>query len=314
MRLNLLGPLELRDGHGARVEVPGLKQRVLLATLAVRAGHIVSAERLIGALWGERPPAGVANALQAHIRRLRKLVESAGGKQDRILTRPPGYLLGLRSGETDTAEFTELVASAKAVTADRPLAAIPRLRAALGLWRGPALDGCLTGGGTGAGDVTGDVCAAEAVVLEEHRLAAYEALYDASLRAGQHAEVIGELEETSATYPMRERFYDQLMVALHRSGRQSDAIGVYDRARRRLLRELGVEPGPALRARMQSILSDLPAEAGARDVTGSVTESADLSRELAELQQRVDTLAERQEALLRSLHTLGGQPTPSEPA
>ncbi|OLF05370.1 hypothetical protein BLA60_36735 [Actinophytocola xinjiangensis] len=292
MRLNLLGPLELRDGHGERVEVPGLKQRVLLATLAVRSGHVVSAERLVAALWGEHPPAGVANALQAHVRRLRKLLEAAGG--DRIRTRPPGYQLDLLPGETDTDEFTDLVASAKAVTGDRPLVAIPRLRAALELWRGPALDGC----------VTGDVCAAEAVVLEEHRLAAYEALYDASLRAGQHAEVIGELEETTATFPMRERFYDQLMVALHRDGRQSDAIGVYDRARRRLLRELGVEPGPALRARMRSLLSDLPAEAAVGDVTRDLTESVDLSRELAELQQRLDTLTERQEALMRSLHTI----------
>lgn len=296
MWLHLLGPLEVHDEHGARVEVTGLKQRVLLATLAVRAGHVVSAERLIAEVWGERPPANAANALQAHIRRLRKVVEAACGEPDRIVTRPPGYLLHLRPGETDAAEFVEQVGLAKAVAATEPARAIPPLRAALGMWRGPALDGC----------VTGDVCAAEAVVLEEHRLAAFETLYDASLRVGRHAEVIGELEETSAAYPMRERFYDQLMVALYRSDRQSDAIGVYDRARRRLLRELGVEPGPALRARMQSILSDLPAEAAsAREQ--DLTETADLSRELAELQQRIDTLAERQEALLRSLHTLGAQ-------
>lgn len=296
MRLYLLGPLELHDARGTRIEVPGHMQRVLLATLAVRTGHVVSAERLIGELWGERPPANVANALQAHIRRLRKLVEAACGELDRIVTRPPGYLLNLWPGETDAAEFVELVGSAKAISATEPERAIPRLRAALGLWRGPALEGC----------VTGDVCAGEAVVLEEHRLTAFEALYDACLRAGRHAEVIGELEETSAAYPMRERFYDQLMVALHRSDRQSDAISVYDRARRRLLRELGVEPGPALRARMQTILGDPPAGPAAPLREQDVAETADLSRELAHLQQRIETLAERQEALMRSLHTFGG--------
>ncbi|GAB3461973.1 AfsR/SARP family transcriptional regulator [Actinophytocola sediminis] len=299
MRLYLLGPLELYDARGALVEVPGHKQRVLLATLALRAGHVVSAERLIAELWGQRPPANVANALQAHIRRLRKLIEAACGEPDRIVTRPPGYLLVLRQGETDAAAFLEQVFSARAIVATQPQLAIPRLRAALGRWRGAALEGCVTGDGCG------ETCAAEAVVLEEHRLTAYEMLYDASLRAGRHAEVIGELEETSAAYPMRERFYDQLMVALHRSDRQADALGVYDRARRRLLHELGVAPGPALRNRMQTILSDLPAGAPAPRRNHDVTETADLSRELAELQQRIDTLAERQEALLRSLHNNG---------
>lgn len=299
MRLYLLGPLEVHDASGARVEVTGLKQRVLLATLAVRAGHVVSAERLIEQVWGQRPPANAANALQAHIRRLRKVVEAACGEPDRIVTRPPGYLLHLHPGETDAAGFVEQVGLAKAIAATEPARAIAPLRAALGMWRGPALDGC----------AAGDLCAAEAVMLEEHRLTAYETLYDASLRAGRHAEVIGELEEISAACPMRERFYDQLMVALYRSDRQSDALGVYDRARRRLLHELGVEPGPALRARMQSILSDLPAGAvPAREQ--DFTETADLSRELAELQQRIDTLAERQEALLRSLHTLGAERVP----
>jgi SARP family transcriptional regulator, regulator of embCAB operon len=295
MRLYLLGPPELLDARGALVEVTGHKQRVLLATLAVRAGHVVSAERLIAEVWGERPPANAANALQAHIRRLRKIVETACGEPDRIVTRPPGYLLHLRPGETDAAEFVEQAGTAEAIAATEPERAIPALRAALRLWRGPALEGC----------ATGDVCAAEAMVLEEHRLTAFETLYGACLRAGRHAEVVGELAETSAAYPMRERFYDQLMDALYRSGRQSDALGVYDRARRRLLHELGVEPGPALRARMQAILSDLPAGTAVPTREQDIAETADLSRELAELQQRIDTLAERQEALLRSLRTLG---------
>jgi DNA-binding SARP family transcriptional activator len=108
---------------------------------------------------------------------------------------------------------------------------------------GPALDGC----------VLGDICAAEAAMLEERRLAALEFLYDASLLANRHREVVGELEASTAAFPLRERFYEQLMVALSRCDRRSDAIGVYDRARRRLVAELGVEPGPALRATARAI-------------------------------------------------------------
>ncbi|OLF17803.1 AfsR/SARP family transcriptional regulator [Actinophytocola xanthii] len=296
MRLEILGPLDLYDSWGELVEVTGVKQRALLATLAVRAGQVVSAERLIAEVWGEHPPANSANALQAHIRRLRKVVEVASGEPDRIVTRPSGYLLHLRPGETDAAEFLAQAGRAKEIAVAAPGAAIPLLRGALRLWRGPALEG----------SVTGDVCAREAVALEEHRLTTLESLYDASLREGRHAEVVGELTETTAGNPMRERFYEQLMVALARSGRQSDALAVYDRARHRLLHELGVEPGPALRARARSLRSDRAPEAAevhARDVADTV----DLSRELAELQQRLETLAERQEVLLRSLHERGHQ-------
>lgn len=306
MRLSILGPLEVHDRHGTLVEVTGVKRRALLATLVVRAGRTLSADRLIVELWGERPPANAANALQAHIRRLRKVVEVACGEPDRIVTRPPGYFLSLRPGETDAEEFVEQVGLAKALAGTEPDRAVPLLRSALELWRGPALEGC----------VAGDLCAAGAVVLEEHRLTTLETLYDASLRAGRHGEVIGELEETSATYPLRERFYDQLMVALYRSDRQSDALGVYDRARRRLLHELGVEPGPVLRARMQSILTNNPTTALDLEpvpAQGFVqTEGAELSRELAALQQRIDTLASRQEALLESLRTLAPDPAPQE--
>jgi SARP family transcriptional regulator, regulator of embCAB operon len=297
MRLEILGPLELYDSRGGLVEVTGVKQRALLATLAVRAGQVVSVERLIAEVWGEHPPANSANALQAHIRRLRKIVEVASGEPDRIVTRPSGYLLHLRPGETDVAEFLVQSGRAKEVAIGAPGAAIPLLRVALRLWRGPALEGC----------VTGDLCAREAVALEEHRLTTLEVLYDASLREGRHLEVVGELTETTtAVHPMRERFYEQLMVALARGGRQADALAVYDRARHRLLHELGVEPGPRLRARAHSIRSDRapePTQTRARDVADTV----DLSRELAELQQRLETLAERQEVLLRSLHERGHQ-------
>jgi DNA-binding SARP family transcriptional activator len=279
MQLQLLGPLEILDVNGVRVFVSGHKRRALLAALVVRAGRTVSMDRLIEELWGAAPPANAVNALQAHIGRLRRAIESASGEVDRIVTRPPGYCLLLRPGETDASEFAAAVSSARTLP---PTAAIPRLRAALALWRGPALDGC----------VAGDICAAEAAMLTESRLAAMEALYETCLRAGRHADVIVELEEATAAHPLRERFYDQLMVALTHADRRPEALAVYDRARRRLTVELGVEPGKNLRARAHAI------RAGTSTLPSNAT---DLTREIAELQKQIETLATRQEALARRL-------------
>jgi DNA-binding SARP family transcriptional activator len=290
MQIRVLGPVEIHDEtRGRRIAVGGQKRPALLATLVVRAGRPVSMDKLIQEIWGERPPANATNALQAHIKRLRRLIASACGEPDRVVTQPRGYLLNLRPGETDVELFTERVGQARAIAGGDPDRAVPILRSALALWRGPALDGC----------VLGDICAAEALVLEENRLAALETLYDACLRANRHEEIIGELEETAAAYPLRERIYDQLMVALYRSDRQSEAIGVYDRIRRRLLEELGAEPGPALRATMQAILAHSPAlVAGRPPATGN----ARLSEELAVLQRQINTLARRQAALLRMVN------------
>lgn len=293
MLIRILGPIEvLGDGRARRIPVTGAKRPALLATLVVRGGRTVSMDKLIHELWGDEPPANAANALQAHIKRLRQLISSACGEPDRIVTRAPGYLLRLRPGETDAELFSDQVARARELAVADPQRAVPMLREALALWRGSALDGC----------VLGDICGAEAVVLEENRLGALEALYDASLRAGRHEEIIGELEEVTGAYPLRERLYDQLMTALYRSDRQSEAIGIYDRARRTLLRELGVEPGPALRVTMQSILAQSPEmDARPAPVSTGQSETEALSEELAVLQRQLNTLARRQEALLRML-------------
>lgn len=273
MRLRLLGPPELLDDAGVPVPISGTKRRALLATLAVRAGRTVSMPKLIEELWGAVPPANATNALQAHIGRLRKAM-TATCREDRLTTTPPGYSLRLTESETDTQEFTRLVTTAR--TATDPT---PHLRAALSLWRGPALDGC----------TAGDICAAEASALEETRLTTMEALYETDLRHGRHREVIADLTESTTMYPLRERFYAQLMRALCRSGRESDALAVYSRARSRFITELGVEPGPALRAQAQAIrTADAP---------------ADLTREVAELQARIDALVTRQAELLQRLST-----------
>jgi SARP family transcriptional regulator, regulator of embCAB operon len=268
MHLRILGPLEVRNAQGERIHVSGAKRRALLATLVVQAGQTVSIPRLTAELWGPAPPANAVNAVQAHIVRLRKALST---DPDRLITHPTGYTL---HAETDAKEFTRLVTAARKSPDPEP-----QLREALSLWRGPALDGC----------VAGDICAAAASVLEEARLTAMETLYAASLRTGRHAEVIAELTESTAVFPLRERFYDQLMEALCKAGRQSDALTVYDRARKRFITELGVEPGPALRARVRSIRTPAP------------TAQHDLTREVAELQHKIDTLVARQAELLQRL-------------
>jgi DNA-binding SARP family transcriptional activator len=254
MKFRILGPVEVHDERtGVRILPTGAKQRALLGALVVKSGQIVSVHRLIDELWGEQPPANATNALQAHVARLRRLLpvpEPGSGEQHHewIVTRSLGYVLRLGRAGTDADRFHRLAAQGRAAAATDPEQAAELLRQALALWRGPALEG----------SVLGDICAAEAAQLEENRLTALEALYDACLRAARHGEITGELEELTTDHPMRERFYDLLMLALYRCGRQAEALSVYDRARRRLVHELGVEPGPALRGRPGSSPASTP--------------------------------------------------------
>ncbi|MER6788133.1 AfsR/SARP family transcriptional regulator [Streptomyces sp. NPDC000658] len=253
VRFRILGPVEFHDERtGLRIRPLGAKQRALLGALLVKAGQIVSAHRLIDEVWGEHPPAHAGNALQAHVARLRRVLAAAGPPgephHDWVMTRSLGYVLRLGGATTDADLFHRLAAEGRAAAVDDPGHAAELLRRALSLWRGPALEG----------SVRGSICASEAALLEESRLTVQEALYDACLRTGGHHGITGELEELVGDHPVRERFYDQLMVALYRCGRQAEALGVYDRARKHLALELGVEPGPVLRGRMEAILHHDP--------------------------------------------------------
>lgn len=249
MEFRILGPVQIYD-DGAEVSVPtGAKQRALLGALVVKAGQVVPAERLVDELWAERPPARAANALQAHVARLRRLLPqpmpgSGEPHHEWLVTRPLGYVLRLGRAPTDAQRFHRLVTEGRALAAADPGRAVDVLREGLALWRGPALEGC--GRGT--------ICSTEAALLEESRLVALETLYDACLRAGLAQEITGELEKLTTAHPLRERFYELLMTALYRSGRQAEALGTYERVRRRLVHDLGIEPGPVLRSRMEAIL------------------------------------------------------------
>ncbi|OIK06041.1 hypothetical protein BIV23_09930 [Streptomyces monashensis] len=296
----LLGPVGIRDGAtGADIVPPGSKQRALLAAFVTHAGTLLSADRLTEELWGSAPPTNAPNALQAHVGRLRRLLPApqgpGAGDHEWISTLPTGYLLRLGHATTDVQHFGRLSAEGRAALASDPGRAAGLLRHALSLWRGPALQDSRTG----------PIGAIEADRLEEMRLCTLEALYEASLRCAQHGEIIGELEKLTAAHPLRERFYDLLMVSLYRSGRQAEALGVYERARRRLADALGIQPGPALSGRMEAILhhspglgapADEPAAASAHPRPAA---ARNLGDEVARLQHRIDELVWEQRELVR---------------
>ncbi|MFD7618099.1 BTAD domain-containing putative transcriptional regulator [Streptomyces sp. NPDC059802] len=244
----ILGPVEVHDDRTGRRVVPhGSKQRALLAALVIEAGRTLTVDRLADELWGDEPPRRAANAVQAHVARLRRMLRDSGGGEW-ISTEPMGYLLRLGSATTDAQRFQRLSAEGRAAASTDPAHATELLGRALAVWRGPALEDCLHA----------PLCAAEAERLEEHRLAALEKLYETRLRSAPHEDVTGELERLTYEHPLRERFYDLSMVALCLAGRPAEALGVYERARKLLVHALGVEPGPALRARMEATIRHAP--------------------------------------------------------
>jgi DNA-binding SARP family transcriptional activator len=233
MEFTILGPLAARE-EGVPVALGGRKQRALLAVLLLNANRVVSTERLVDALW-EEPPERPVKAVQVYVARLRK---SLGGGLP--VGRPPGYLVELEPGQLDLARFEVLVEEARADSA----CAAERLREALSLWRGAPL----------AEFDREPFARAERLRLEELRLAVLEERIEAELRLGLHARLIGELEALVAEQPLRERARGELMLALYRSGRQGEALAVYRDGRRRLVEELGIEPGRLLRQLEQAIL------------------------------------------------------------
>lgn len=231
----VLGPLEVMCAEQP-VRLGGQKQRALLGILVLNAGRVVSTDRLIDQLWGEDAPRTAGTSLQNFISQLRKTLGS-----DRLVTRPPGYLLAAEPHETDLGRFEQSMREARNLPSEERAT---KLREALELWRGPPL-----------ADLTFESFAqAEIRRLEELRLAAIEERIEADLELGDHAELVGELQTLAEQNPLRERLRGQLMLALYRSGRQAEALQAYHDARRALVDELGIEPSPALQHLHASIL------------------------------------------------------------
>jgi ABC-type transport system substrate-binding protein/DNA-binding SARP family transcriptional activator/DNA-binding beta-propeller fold protein YncE len=246
MRFCILGPLE---GYvdGRSVAVGGGRQRALLALLLIHAGEVVSRDRLIDELWAGAPPSSGPRSLDVYVSRLRKAFREAGA--DGVLTtRAPGYVL--EAEETDARRFEDMAAEGReALAAGDPERAVRLLSDALSLWRGSAYV-----------EVADEPWARpEAERLEELRLQAIEDRIDAELAQGHHAALVPGLELLSVRHPNRERLVGQYMLALYRAGRQSDALAAYRAARRSLVEELGLEPGPELRRLEAAVLAQDPA-------------------------------------------------------
>jgi DNA-binding SARP family transcriptional activator len=239
MDFRLLGPLEVSD-DGRSIDLGGARQRALLAILLLRRNEVVPTDGLLEDLYGADLPATAAKTLQVYVSRLRKALSA-----ERIRTRGSGYVLETGPAEVDADVFAALVDDGRrALAAGHTQAAERSFEAALGLWRGGALD-----------DVAYETFAqGEIARLEEDRVACLELLQETRLELGRHAELVGELERFVAEHPQRERPRRALMLALYRSGRQADALGVYRDGRRILLDELGLEPSRALQELERAIL------------------------------------------------------------
>ncbi|MGW5424122.1 AfsR/SARP family transcriptional regulator [Streptomyces sp. NPDC003943] len=247
MEFRLLGTVSIVAEAGELPLGPA-KRRSVLAALLLRANAVVPVDRLIDAVWDEEPPARARTVVQGHVSRLRALFEQ-GGAEDygiELATHTQAYELRMPEQLLDTHRFDELVQLAG--HQKHPADAVLMLREALALWRGPALTG------TAASEQL--LVAAQA--LEETRVDTVEQLAAAYGRLGEHVKAAALLRAESAANPLRESLAAALMLSLYRAGHQSDALDCYHRTRTLLAEELGVDPGPALRAAYEAVLRGLP--------------------------------------------------------
>ncbi|WP_229868650.1 AfsR/SARP family transcriptional regulator, partial [Streptomyces chryseus] len=243
MDVRLLGPVEVSSG-GHRIPLNGAKPTGILAALVVHLGEVLSAERLVDLIWEEEPPATARALVASHVSGLRRVLAGAKGG-DAIRTRSPGYVAEFPPSAVDARRFEEaFTAGRNAALGGRAEEAAETLQTAVRLWRGQdALEG-----------LGQSFARVEAMRLTELRLAAQEFRFAAELDLDRRTDLVAELVAHVAAHPLRERSRGQLMTALFRTGRVADALRCYDEGRRLLRTELGVDPGPELRALHQALL------------------------------------------------------------
>jgi predicted ATPase/DNA-binding SARP family transcriptional activator len=281
MRFGVLGPLAVWTDDGQPVAIPGVKVRALLSDLLVHAGRPVSVDRLVEDLWGEAPPANPSAALQVRVSQLRRALEDAEpGARELVASVAPGYALRTEACAVDAEEFAAL--SDRVRTTDDPAARAALLADALALWRGPAY--------ADFGDE--QFTRSEIARLEEQRLVVLEQQAEARLELGEHRLLAAELGDLVRGHPFRERLRAAHMRALYRAGRQGEALDSYADLRRRLVEELGVDPGPELAALHKAILEQNPALDATPARAAPGRPATNLPVELTELVGRDQTVAE----------------------
>ena len=231
IELKVLGPMEGLEG-GRPVELGGPKRRLVLAHLILRANHVVPVEALVDSLWGDDPPASARGAIQSHISHLRTTIGA-----ERLEGRAPGYVLHAETEEVDVLQFEGLLRRARRALGTDPVRAAATFEEALALWRGPPLADLADAPG-----LSGEISR-----LEELHLSAVEDLLGARLAEGDQADVIADLERLTRQHPHRDRLWCHLMLGLYRSGRRSEALDAFDRARSILADELGIDPSAEMR-------------------------------------------------------------------
>jgi len=250
MEFRLLGPLEVVES-GRPVSLGSSRARALLALLLLHRNEVVAVDRIVDELWAERPPKTAEQVVRVYVSHLRKALEPgrSDGPPSVLVTQGNGYVLRVDSGQVDLDRFDSLRAEGRRLlAAGDAVQAADALDEALSLWRSPPLQ-----------EFAYETFAQPEIGrLEELRLATLEDRFDAQLAAGRDSDLVADLEQLVEAHPLRERLRAQLMLALYRSGRQADALETYQRGRRLLVDELGLEPDETLRRLETRILQHDP--------------------------------------------------------
>ncbi|MFF9812497.1 BTAD domain-containing putative transcriptional regulator [Streptomyces sp. NPDC014006] len=257
MDISVLGPFRATL-NGVPVHLTAVKPRKVFALLALQAGQVVSVSSLVEEVWGENPPRSVQTTLQTYVLQIRNAIAATfdddgaclpNGAKSVLVTEPGGYRLDVHGGLLDAHEFDALsLAGHRALDHGDWAEASSYFCRALSLWHGRAL----------ADVQCGPLLEVEATRLDESRMSVLQRRIEADLRLGRHHELIGELSGLAARHPLHEAMHEQLMLALYRVGRRSDALVVYRQLRRCLNQSLGLDPSPSVEHLHRAVLDSSP--------------------------------------------------------